>query len=35
VDIIRDGQPMRITMPRGPMGIGTDRTSVNPDAPGG
>jgi hypothetical protein len=35
VDIIRDGQSMRITMPRGPMGIGTDLTSVNPDEPGG
>jgi hypothetical protein len=35
VDIIRDGQPMRITMPRGPMGIGTELTSVDPAAPGG
>lgn len=35
VDIIRDGQPMRITMPRGPMGISTELTSVDPAAPGG
>jgi hypothetical protein len=35
VDIIRDGQPMRITMPRGPMGIGTELRSVDPAAPGG
>jgi serine protease Do len=35
VDVIRDGQPMRITMPRGPMGIGNESTSVDPAAPGG
>lgn len=35
VDIIRDGQPMRITIPRGPMGISTEMTSVDPAAPGG
>jgi hypothetical protein len=33
--IIRDGQPMRITMRRGPMGIQTQPTLVDPDATGG
>jgi hypothetical protein len=35
VDIIRDGQPLRITMPRGPMGIQTELSLVDPAAPGG
>jgi hypothetical protein len=35
VDIIREGQLMRVTMPRGPMGIATEMTSVDPAAPGG
>jgi C-terminal processing protease CtpA/Prc len=35
LDIIRDGQAMRITMRRGPMGIQTQPTLVDPDATGG
>jgi C-terminal processing protease CtpA/Prc len=35
VDIIRDGQPMRITVPRGPMGIQTQQSQLDPAADGG
>ncbi len=30
VEIFREGQPMRLTLPRGPMGIGANAVSVNP-----
>lgn len=32
VDIMRDGQPMRISIPRGPMGITGGATVVDPDS---
>jgi len=35
VEIIRDGEMMQITIPRGPMGIQTQGDLVNPYAPGG
>lgn len=35
VDIIRDGQPIQITMPRGPMGIVTRSNVIDPGATGG
>ncbi|MEE8157099.1 MAG: PDZ domain-containing protein, partial [Gammaproteobacteria bacterium] len=35
VEIIRDGQLMQITMPRGPMGVQTRQVVVDPTAPGG
>ncbi len=35
VEIIRDGELMQITMPRGPMGIQTRPDRVDPFAPGG
>ena len=30
VEITRDGQPMQITMPRGPMGFGGSQESIDP-----
>ena len=30
VEITRDGQPMQITMPRGPMGFGGSQVSIDP-----
>jgi C-terminal processing protease CtpA/Prc len=35
VEIIRDGQPMQITMPRGPMGITTQPSVADPALPAG
>ena len=35
VEIIRDGELMQITMPRGPMGVRTRSDVVDPSAPGG
>ncbi|MFQ6004224.1 MAG: PDZ domain-containing protein [Woeseia sp.] len=35
VEIVRDGELMQITMPRGPMGIQTRQDVVDPSAPGG
>lgn len=34
VEIVRDGEPMRISMPRGPMGIHGDSTVVDPSGTG-
>lgn len=35
VEIIRDGEPMQLWMPRGPMGIQIQQDRVDPGAPGG
>ncbi len=35
VEIIRDRQPMQITIPRGPMGIQTQSEIIDPSAPSG
>ena len=35
VEITRDGQPMQITIPRGPMGMGAGAEQVDPRANGG
>ena len=35
VEIIRDGEPMQIWIPRGPMGIQIQQDRVDPSAPGG
>jgi len=35
VEITRDGQPMQITIPRGPMGMGAGTEQVDPRANGG
>ena len=35
VGIVRDGQAMLISMPRGPMGVQTQPTLVDPNQPGG
>ena len=33
LDIVREGRPMQITMPRGPMGVQTSATNVDPANP--
>ena len=35
LEIIRSGEPMQITMPRGPMGVQTRQDRIDPSAPGG
>jgi hypothetical protein len=35
VDVVRNGEPIQITMPRGPMGIQTQSDLVDPGAAGG
>ncbi|MDJ0747941.1 MAG: hypothetical protein QNJ11_00590 [Woeseiaceae bacterium] len=30
VEIYRDGQPMRLTLPRGPKGLGASAESIRP-----
>ena len=33
VEILRDGQSLQLTIPRGPMGVSTAATVINPAAP--